>query len=997
MRFIVAMVAGMLLMSVGAIDYTWIGDLGGAWTEGTNFSPAAPDGGPGEGDTVTVNTPCALSQSDEVVLDKIDRLTFTGGKTTYLYAADGESVTLRCAVVSGDANSYLGKSGTGSLTIDGVFAAGGGFFETVGTVILGPHAQSDMSANSKLFRLGTGPDNTVTFAGPLTVAEGASLPTFQTRTRSLFKFAADNVFAGQDVLFQIGTASGFHGGLDLQGHDQEIGRLSFMPPKAVTATYAENHVLTSETAATLTITKGAVPYKSNNSAFSPVSGSEAVCASCINGGLTLKLAADGTGTGVFMVSNYTGYASSTTGSVICTSGTFTFLESANFTALSMLEKLESGNLVVQAGASINKSVELFLAGSGTLDISGNLAVEHLRLADGHGGWKYLPAKVYEATDPALEGHVKGSGRLLVAAGDPDEKTEYTVHTWTGAARDGLLTNPANWDVAPSLTSLEEILRFPADADYTQMPLVSGTVTAAGVEVEYAGGFTLLKDETVGGVLNLGTKALSFTDVTTEGSRETFYVWPDIVFTTYADHTIRIAANTKVSFYSTFSTPDSDLFHLRFDGPAVVLRGESVNCHFPMVFVNSASITCYRAHSFGLTRAEIQAPVIPMFRNTHVCATPWSVVGAFPSSGVLSPLVFKDNKGYPFEFQGAVSIAGTELQPHDASGQVLDYTGYVRLAVEGPLTFSGGLHVERVSRVQFEYADEGTLTFREGALTRGKSQEGSSGVVQLRFYGINPTVNTLTLADSTLTGTYIYPSRVTVVCENSVFSAAQLTPYVNSRVPDTDNLWAVLDLQDTVQEFARLVAVTDVTNNRYVQYPNATFDVTSGSGGRLLLNSKSAYSDTHVLRLTGKASLETCAPWTGEIRITNAVSTTEGCLKVGSGSVTFLAGAGWSAGTNVTVGAAGTLAFDAGSSGFEPGEGSKSKVNLCLVPGGTLKIADGLTLRVATCEVNGVRLAPGYYGATASMGVTALGDYLTGGGRLHVRSRSGLVGVRLILR
>ena len=165
----------------------------------------------------------------------------------------------------------------------------------------------------------------------------------------------------------------------------------------------------------------------------------------------------------------------------------------------------------------------------------------------------------------------------------------------------------------------------------------------------------------------------------------------------------------------------------------------------------------------------------------------------------------------------------------------------------------------------------------------------------------------------------------------------------------------------------------------------------------MLNGKGAYTDTHVLRLTGKASLETCAPWSGEIRITNAVSTTEGCLKVGSGTVTFLSGAGWSAGTNVTVGAAGKLAFDAGSCGFEPDVGSKSKVNLCLETGGTLEIAEGLTLRAATCEVNGVRLAPGYYGATPSTGVTALGDYLTGGGRLHVRSRSGLVGVRLILR
>ena len=42
-------------------------------------------------------------------------------------------------------------------------------------------------------------------------------------------------------------------------------------------------------------------------------------------------------------------------------------------------------------------------------------------------------------------------------------------------------------------------------------------------------------------------------------------------------------------------------------------------------------------------------------------------------------------------------------------------------------------------------------------------------------------------------------------------------------------------------------------------------------------------------------------------------------------------------------------------------------------------------------MNGVRLAPGYYGATSSTGITALDDYLTGGGRLHVRSRSDLVG------
>lgn len=150
-----------------------------------------------------------------------------------------------------------------------------------------------------------------------------------------------------------------------------------------------------------------------------------------------------------------------------------------------------------------------------------------------------------------------------------------------------------------------------------------------------------------------------------------------------------------------------------------------------------------------------------------------------------------------------------------------------------------------------------------------------------------------------------------------------------------------------------------------------------------------------LKFSGEAGLTINGP--GSYRIVKQVSDTTGPLNVLAGTLTFDWGAGWG-GTNVTIGANGTLAITADSSGVGLYTEDGARRNTLVVEnGGTLDLAENVCVTSHWAKANGEWLKRGVYGGTeAGLDASHTLPFITGRGRLAVRKSYGS-GLMLIFR
>ncbi len=943
------------------IAAVWASGMFGAWAANWTITDGC----------ASVTADCALTESDQAAIDTLTSITITGGKC--LYAASGNTVTIPCEIIS-TGMPILGKVGTGTLVVAGKMSIVGEL-KLAGAVELGDGAAFGPDV-TKLAE-NTPNDTRHVFRFNTVFPADSSLPSFQTRAYTTFAFDTDNVFAnmgGRTVLFILGRASNTAGIVDLNGHDQTISEMSFFNPLSSSQEYASlllyapYHQLKSDTAATLTLTNGFVKKTGNCDVFT----------GRLMGGISFKLDATAS-TGKAAFSNVLEEVSSTTGSIICASGTIELRDGARFNSLSSIRKEGSGNIAISSSA-INPSVELYLDGTGKITLNSNISVARAYTNDAEKGWVALAADEYDSS--SLSAHLAGSGKVTVLYSEVGDTETYT---WTGGGDGVTLSAPANWEggEAPTLDSVHEMLVFPASG--TSSVRVDGEITIGGFQVEYPGSFTMTAG--AGALVNLGEMGVSVADTTAQTN--TFRIDVPINFLNgIEDCTIDVGTGTALDLEGELSANATFGRCLVINGGALTLGCVATNLLIEMEIENPISLTVKSASGLGAAGATIRSDrwLCPYFTGTRTCTSPWTLEAAFPIGEMTAKRLFPQ-KSSAFEFQGAVTMRGTRISP--SSGK---YGGYCTITVDDDLTFRGGLTVAKLARIQFEIQSGATLSFLDNPVVRIDS---ASDTPDVRFYGQDAAACRVVTDQSlgTEASAGVIVSRCSLVCAADSCLNGYLTPYVDSRYPSGgDKLWSRIDLAGHSQTIRSLVYVTAVVANRFPVYPDSYVEIASAEPAVFCIGDTSAYKAIHQVKFTGLASFRTASPWTGSFTITNTVSTTAGDLDISSGTVVFQRNAGWAGGTNVAVSGTGVLRMDEGTRAFAPLDGGRPKVALKLNGGGALDIPNAsTTVTVMTCETNGVRLARGTYTSASLPG------FLTGDGSLQVRRTNSIPGTFFTLR
>ena len=900
-----------------------------------------------------------LTEADQAELNTIESITISGG--TCLSVAAGNTVTISCPISSTGA-PVLGKSNTGTLIIANAINSSvtkntdlpcyGAVTFAEGASIGNAHLNIATGDNS--------PSSIVTFNTVFPTGGGPAR--FQTRGNTSFTFGRANVFANTSPTAIIGRGSNPAGILDLNGYDQSIPTIAFTAPtsQSYLGRYATNNYFTSDTAATLTVTKG----------FSTASGYTGIFDGRLLGGLSFKLASTTGGTASF--SNVFALVSSTTGSLICAAGTIRLLNGARFDSLTSIRKEGSGNFEISTPV-INTTVDLYLDGTGKITLNSDVTVAHAYTNDTNGGWAILKATEYDAT--TLGDHLAGSGKVTVLY--DDTAVGDATYTWTGALGNGTLSDGGNWEggEAPTLDSVGETLVFPATG--TSSCRVDGTITVGGIEIAYPGAFTV-QAGTDAQIL-LGDGGLSVAD-TTEQTNTVTLAAPISLLPGIPDVTFAVADGTALNIEGGISAPAANGRRLVIDGGTLTLGGDSTGMLLEMAITNVTSVPVTSESGLGAGGAKIYGELVPYFDGTRRCTSPWSVIGPFRSDPMYRYL-YPAIAGSPFEFTGAVGFTGT-CQVDESNGT--RYTGFLNLSIRNDTIFRGGLAVDKLSRIELDYGNgSNTVYILDHPVVRGTKSPSDS--VDVRFYGVSAT-NSFAVTDQSLdsAASGVFVSKCSLVCIADNCIGGRFRAYVNSRDPGNgDPIWSKFDLNGHDQTIRRIIAESAIAEAKYPVYPNSYVEVASETPATLTLGESDTSGDMHQMKFTGAVSFRTAAPWAGFFYITNTVSTTTGDLEVTSGLVAFRKDAGWGGGTNVTVSGTGELRMSEGTKGFSPIGGGASKVNLKLAGGGTLNITNAATVvSVRTCETNGVRLSRGDYTAATLPG------FLTGAGTLHVRMMYG---------
>lgn len=987
------MVSGVVgvVVTVQGDTHTFAGSSGASWAAAASWSPAEV---PEEGDDVIINTEnIRVEAGDQQIVNRLNSISI---KKKGFYVRSGNTVTIPCTV-SVENSEKLGSHSTGTLQFGGKMTSTVNNIEAYGDIRFVPGATFDMTS-SRLFRVQQNAAVQIHFACQF--PSSANLPTFQTRPLGTVIFDVDDVFANCNPLFVFGTASAPAGILDLNGHDQKIARMTFPPWQngADAANYNKDFSIRSGTAATLTITKGAI------STSSPVSGASGIFRGQLDGGISLKLDADGTGSSVFSLSNVVASTgaelySSTTGSLICAAGTFKVLDGARLPNLTSLVMEGSGSFEI-GSVMLPQSMDVYLAGTGTMKLSEDLSVARAFASDGQGGWVQLGKGQYDnAGNPRID--AASTGRLIVLTDAEIEEGE--TFTWTGAAGDGNFGTAGNWTctdhpgTTPGFTSGSEVFEFPANTDGVT---VSGEIRAFGIKVASTDGFIFADGGN--GCIRLGPGGL---DAGTAAG--TVRLDCAVAIDTAKDMVWNLGTAVTLFIGGAMSS-DTGLtdLTLTLQGVAsgasrVTVVSDNSAFYRRLAFDECAYVLSSNVWAFGRTEAVFHntaAIAPPRLEGIRSCGTPLTMDFPFNTDlHTVMDAIYQSGDGSKFTFGGRLKVRGQNTR---LNGAVTEYTGYAMFRFSTDVDIHGGLRAENLSRVQFEVASRKTggytVAFKDGAISRGYKKSDETDFVDCRLYGNTP-ADRFALGVTTEGDDLLYVARATLVCEAPNVLTKNFNPSVNSYTPKQDR-WSVIDLNGNDQAVGRFKQGINAENQ--LLYADCFNEITSESPATLGFTLKNTYTYLGFLKFTGNASLFLGGEWAGVIEITNHVSTTVGSLTVTNGTLNFLSGAGWAGEKSlVTIGGsgakAGKIQMRAGSCGFSTAAGRSSKVKLVLEDEGTLDIAGGQEISVLNCRVDGNYLSKGTY----EVGDSRLAGHVTGVGRIVVRSSDpeGRVGLFLKLR
>lgn len=972
-----------------------------------NLMAALPE--PVDG-VVTISDSTELSASDQATLNGLISLEISVvGKAAApaLYVVSGDTVTVPCPVkITTGATTFIGKADTGTLifTNDLSFDPANKELDFCGDVRL--NSGAGLGASGSISTLGTGdnsPNTVVTFGS---VLQSAAVTTYQTRGKTTFRFDADNVFGVEGTpLFILGRGTNPSGVLDLNGHDQSIGRLSFFNGGNNLEGFNSTLYITSEAAATLTVRTGFV------------SGSKLGDSDIFNGrllgGVSFKLDADAdTGVASFsntVISAETQY-STTTGALICARGTIKLLEGCRFKQLSEIRKENTGNFEISSGV-LGDSVVAKLAGTGKVTLNVDLMVQRAQVWNGE-AWEYLEPGPYDTAN--LGAHLDGVGTLYVVKGAPDDGKVKT-YTWTGAVSEDL-TADGNWEggKAPTLDTGKDYLVFPTTGRASAS--VSGTIKVNGFSIAAAGGFELKASD--GASVAVGMGGLSLADTTAQTN--VIKIAPNLYFAEAADIACTVGDGTGVEFagaLSSFAIPGIEQFAVKFAGDGVYwFAGDNGGFLHRLVLTNATAVTACHSNSFGRSGFELvneRMVVLPTFEGITGITAPISLNLPFVASDPTR--IWIPAAQTPFTFAGKLTVRG-QIWEEREGGKYRLATGYFVPRIPGDVTFAGGLDLGSMRRLEF-HVDNNAKVRVAGDVVRTtfrSNYSDNTAPVEVRFYSSTYSDKLGTdeapvaeLACRFVNGAEIYSAQVTMRLDSDqeIFATKTYMPFINSRAQDRSSCLGVVDLNGHNLSISGFTdALPANVESGLTTYPAACYYVRSATPATLTLDGRASTIFAKApWRFEGQAGLTLGSNWVtvnsrGEITgqgtcfMTNVHSTATGDLAVNGGLLRFGAGAGWAGESQVSVSGTGAIQVDSGAWGFKGDKNGRkchSKVTLSFPEESKGCLVLNENCEVAELFVNGVEMPVGSYTKDS------LSPYLEGEGTLYVCGKH--PGVLLIVR
>ena len=755
-------------------------------------------------------------------------------------------------------------------------------------------------------------------------------------------FDGANLLDSQQLM-TLGGSSSKTGTYDLMGFDQCAGSFEYKQAPTTDADKAKNILTSTTEPATLSLVN-----QNKNMDFTGV----------INDHLSLCVA----GTGVFTLS---GVNNTTDGSLIASNGFLTVAAGASFANLSNLVVKGSGKITVNSETVNPGQVDVEFFDSGTLEVKDGMTLEVSHaLIDG----VYLDPDTYTGSSGPLAGRLTGT--LKVNNGAP--VVEGQTYTWVGGTADDAMNVGDNWvgGVAPSFNGPERLV-FGTEEGGSARAVVVGDISVYAIEIDASQPFAI-ESANAAARIQLGVGGLLVTNRLDDLSTPNQVTVSCPIHLTALPQTWTVAAGTVFENAAPLSSDDLAAPLTISARGRVMFKADNSALLAPMEFtdIDSMDVQPFVYHRYGLGASNRFTTVngaVPRIVRTEgmgnvqyvTNATPLRVSAATTQTGYFTRSNYADH----YWQEGAVRVFGNENSS---------------LYVYGNCHFSGGIVNEGTGQITLRVQLREMFVENSPILTSGILATDYDNTIHLNVAG--NTWSTLGLLKSTL------------LCgaAGALDSTAAIRLGTNNQSFYAENM-GTLDLGGFDQGCGRLYKQWNPWGTSK-DWGKCYAMVTSAAPAQLEV--KSAEDDSVPLKVEGAAGITFNG--TGSLSFTNFLSSTVGTLNVAKGTVRFETGAGWTATTNVVVGAEGRIVVGAGTGApaFGPASGA-SAANLAVASGGVIEIASGEqpTVKTLTLADGGSRVQqfPGVYGGVAAAGaVDYRVNWIEGAGTLRVLKPTGMI-------
>ena len=632
------------------------------------------------------------------------------------------------------------------------------------------------------------------------------------------------------------------------------------------------------------------------------------------------------------------------------------------------------------GANVNQKSSTAIIYSCTITNAG-VCVRDFRPAvkDGIAGmWDGVNNVFYKSAGTTPMVQIGTNKTYFVAEGDVQssvskswKKQTITDYTYTGAAGDGLLTNPENYqgNIAPNLSDgLSNIIIGEGVESLT----ITDEISVYGIVFDSKASSSLIAGNG-NAKINLGRGGVTTRN---QDAAETItYTLNVPIYFSSCPQEWTINASTILDLQSPIST-------LKFEDSTFTISSlgqvkfsvDNPDMTIPLFITGVTANTrphIYKPKSLGSPSrtVTITGSAPPLFITANAILTN-EVPISIPSNGSVD---LNSSANYPLHFSELVTVSSSsdssiKIIAGDTS-RVYFHRGIKNLTSSIDLKFDANVTIED--------------TLSTPNIIRLQGQR------NIYLATTNNSYNT------------INPYRANIVCmTNNVFNK-NATIEMGTSGSNYRKAGASIDLNGFNQKIKRLKRGWDYNGNYSTQKDGystitsptpASLEVTSDITPATSIDHRATYLYT-AFRFAGSAGFHFSG--TGQFGFTNITSTTVGELRVSSGTVNIYAGGGWIATTNVVIEGTGTLNVNenAGDTAFGS-EAGKSECELLIADNGKLNIAANEKATVKylflKSETGYKRpMQPGIYGSTTS-GVSspfALNCF-TGTGKVQVLRQLG---------